>query len=76
MNTVINIYRVLTKKDSFSAAPHEPFLRRNDGIQREKQIKGWVRKKKVALIESLNPEWKDLYDKLDQRTKRPFLPSL
>ena len=29
-------------------------------ISREKQIKGWLRKKKVALIESVNPEWKDL----------------
>jgi putative endonuclease len=26
----------------------------------EKQIKGWLRRKKVALIESVNPEWKDL----------------
>ena len=29
-------------------------------IVREKQIKGWLRKKKNALIESINPEWKDL----------------
>jgi putative endonuclease len=29
-------------------------------ILREKQIKGWARKKKVSLIESMNPEWKDL----------------
>lgn len=29
-------------------------------IQREKQIKGWVRKMKTALIEAANPEWKDL----------------
>lgn len=29
-------------------------------IDREKQIKGWTRAKKIALIESLNPEWKDL----------------
>jgi putative endonuclease len=29
-------------------------------IRREKQIKGWVRKKKIALIESMNPEWNDL----------------
>jgi len=31
-------------------------------IAREKQIKGWLRKKKIALIESLNPGWKDLSD--------------
>ena len=29
-------------------------------LAREKQIKGWPRAKKIALIESLNPEWKDL----------------
>jgi putative endonuclease len=29
-------------------------------IEREKQIKGWLRKKKIALIDSMNPEWKDL----------------
>jgi putative endonuclease len=32
----------------------------NSAINREKQIKGWVRRKKVALIHSLNPEWRDL----------------
>lgn len=32
----------------------------NAAIAREKQIKGWSRAKKIALIESLNPEWKDL----------------
>ncbi|NLO19451.1 MAG: GIY-YIG nuclease family protein [Ignavibacteria bacterium] len=29
-------------------------------IEREKQIKGYLRKKKLELIESINPEWKDL----------------
>jgi putative endonuclease len=29
-------------------------------IAREKQIKGWVRVKKIALIEAKNPQWKDL----------------
>ena len=31
-----------------------------DAIGREKQIKGWRRSKKVALIEAENPRWKDL----------------
>jgi len=31
-------------------------------IQREKQIKGWLRSKKIELVNSLNPEWKDLAD--------------
>ena len=29
-------------------------------IAREKQIKGWLRAKKIALIESVNPNWDDL----------------
>ena len=29
-------------------------------IEREKQLKGWTRAKKNALIQTLNPEWKDL----------------
>jgi putative endonuclease len=29
-------------------------------IAREKQIKGWLRAKKIALIESINPNWEDL----------------
>ena len=32
----------------------------NAAIVREKEIKGWLRKKKIALIESTNPTWKDL----------------
>ena len=31
-----------------------------DAIAREKQLKGWRRSKKIALIESLNPRWSDL----------------
>jgi len=29
-------------------------------IAREKQLKGWLRRKKIALIESVNPDWHDL----------------
>ena len=29
-------------------------------ISREKQIKGWLRSKKINLIESINPDWNDL----------------
>ncbi len=31
-----------------------------DAIQREKQLKGWTREKKKALIETVNPEWKEI----------------
>jgi putative endonuclease len=33
-------------------------------IGREKQLKGWLRAKKLELIELLNPEWLDLGDEL------------
>ena len=33
-------------------------------ITREKQLKGWLRTKKIALIQSSNPEWKDLSEEL------------
>ena len=32
----------------------------NAAIYREKQLKGWLREKKITLIESVNPEWRDL----------------
>jgi putative endonuclease len=33
-------------------------------LTREKQIKGWLREKKLALIGSVNPEWQDLSAKI------------
>ena len=38
--------------------------RMDEAIAREKQIKGGSRAKKIALIESMNPDWKDLYESL------------
>jgi Predicted endonuclease containing a URI domain len=35
-----------------------------NAITREKQLKGYSRKKKVELINSFNPEWKDLYESI------------
>jgi putative endonuclease len=31
-------------------------------IEREKQIKAGTRKKKIALVETLNPQWRDLFE--------------
>jgi putative endonuclease len=40
---------------------HETMI---EAITREKQLKAGSRAKKFALIEVLNPEWKDLYESL------------
>ena len=57
--------------DSFTAkyAVHKLvyFEQTNDvrsALEREKQLKGWRRSKKNALIETMNPQWKDLYPDL------------
>jgi putative endonuclease len=36
----------------------------NDAIEREKQLKAWERKWKLALIEKVNPTWRDLHEDL------------
>jgi putative endonuclease len=35
-----------------------------DAFRRENRIKSWSRKRKLALIESNNPDWEDLFDQL------------
>lgn len=43
----------------------ERFENIDHAIAREKQIKGWTRAKKEALINSLNPGWRFLNDEID-----------
>jgi putative endonuclease len=38
----------------------EEFTEITQAIEREKQLKGWRRAKKVRLIETMNPDWVDL----------------
>ena len=38
----------------------EQFETMYNAISREKQLKRWLRKRKIAVIESMNPEWTDL----------------
>jgi putative endonuclease len=40
---------------------YENHSRIEDAIQREKNLKRWLRKWKLELIEASNPEWQDLY---------------
>ncbi len=54
----------------YEATPDE-----RSAIIREEQIKGWFKKRKVELIETFNPEWKDLSEEwLGERTPPGFLP--
>src|SRR5580700_7215203 len=54
--------------DGFTARYHlwrlvyaEAFTYVRDAIAREKQLKGWRRDRKIALIESVNPAWNELH---------------
>jgi len=60
-------HRTSAKAGSFSAryhcvflVYHEHYREIRDAIAREKQLKGWRREKKNALIATLNPQWEDL----------------
>jgi len=43
---------------------YEEYPDARTAIAREKQIKAGSRKKKIELIESINPEWKDLFKEI------------
>ncbi len=43
--------------------PHSDII---DAIDREKRIKKWKRQWKIDLIEGLNPNWMDLWDKISE----------
>ena len=46
---------------------YERFEDVRNAIAREKQIKGWLRVKKIALIASVNPAWRDLSEEWYKR---------
>ena len=43
---------------------YEPHDRMDSALRREKAIKKWSRSWKLAMIEKVNPEWRDLYEDL------------
>lgn len=53
-----------SKYDVNKLAYFEEYNDIKNAIEREKQIKAGSRKKKIALIESMNADWKDLSDLL------------
>jgi len=65
-----------TKKYNLTRLVHYEHTNDIDyAILREKQLKGWLRQKKVDLIEQGNPEWKDLSEEWFQETLDPSLRS-
>lgn len=42
----------------------ERFTQVREALRREKQIKGWLRAKKIALVEKANPDWADLSERM------------
>jgi putative endonuclease len=50
---------------------HETYNHIDDAIAREKEIKGWRRSKRNALVETLNPKWVDLSVELFERLRGP-----
>jgi putative endonuclease len=64
-------HKIQENKQSFTAkykadklVYYEVFNNINDAITREKQIKGGSRKKKIDLIKTINPKWRDLGEDL------------
>ena len=53
-------YRYVFQHDTTRLVHVEAAGEARDAIRREKQLKGWTRHRKVALIEKTNPEWEDL----------------
>ncbi|MDQ3200309.1 MAG: GIY-YIG nuclease family protein [Verrucomicrobiota bacterium] len=54
---------------------HETYHDIGQAIDREKQIKGWRRSKKNALVQTLNPRWVDLSSTLYQPREVPRRPA-
>lgn len=48
---------------------YEEFVYPDAAIDREKEIKAWRRSKKIRLIESMNPQWRDLADESTEAYK-------
>jgi putative endonuclease len=46
---------------------YETFQYVNNAINREAEIKKWSRKKKLALIQTVNPTWEDLAAEMDEQ---------
>ena len=50
-----------TRYDLHSCIYYESFMSIEEAIAREKELKAWRRSRKNELIDSINPQWKDLW---------------
>ncbi len=57
-------YAFSSKYNLYKLVYYEKIDRITDAISREKQLKAGPRKVKLKLIETINPEWRDLFDLL------------
>jgi putative endonuclease len=78
-NLILRVRQHKTGKKSFTRKYNldklvwfESFHTAMEAIMREKQIKGWLRNKKIALIEEDNPEWKDLHVELIKKYHKKY----
>ena len=76
----VNQHRSQTDKCSFTVryrayrlVYYEEFADVNACIRREKEIKGWTRARKNALVESMNPKWHDLIAEWEDKYKLDFV---
>jgi putative endonuclease len=58
-----------TNRYNINRLVYEVFEHIGNAITREKQIKGWTRAKRLALIKSMNPAWQDLAEGWGQKNE-------
>ena len=69
------LIRGLTRKDDMTQLVwFEEFYSAEEAISAEKRIKGWLRSKKIALVEAANPDWKDLAAGHSERSEESSAP--
>ena len=72
LNVRVNEHKEKRYQQSFTAKYNvnqlvyfEVFDDLHEAARRERQLKGWRRARKIALIESMNPQWRDLSQDLE-----------
>ncbi|WP_113663009.1 GIY-YIG nuclease family protein [Pedobacter nanyangensis] len=56
------------KYNCYKLVYYENFMLIEEAIAKEKQLKNWKRQWKINLINNFNPDWEDLFYKLEEET--------